>query len=48
LAGSFNGFYATQKIVEEGGEYKIFLTKAVANTLKNGLHLLGIKIPEKM
>jgi arginyl-tRNA synthetase len=48
LAGAFNSFYAQEKIAEEGGEYKVLLTEAVANTLKNGLYLLSIKVPSKM
>ena len=48
LAGSFNSFYAQEKIALEGGEYKVLLTKAAMNTLKNGLYLLGIKVPDKM
>jgi arginyl-tRNA synthetase len=48
LAGAFNSFYAQEKIAEKGGEYKILLTEATMNTLKNGLYLLGIKVPDKM
>jgi arginyl-tRNA synthetase len=31
-----------------GSSYKIALTEAVFHVLRNGLHLLGIKVPEKM
>ena len=48
LAGEFNSFYANEKIAEAGGEYKILVTEGVLNTLKNGLYLLGIRVPEKM
>jgi len=48
LAGEFNSFYAKEKIVEEGGEYRILITEAVANILEKGLYLLGIKVPLKM
>ena len=51
LAGMFNSWYANGKIVD--GEdphspYKLALTEAFANTMKNGLWLLGIKAPERM
>jgi len=49
LAGAFNSFYATEKII--GGEneaYNLVLTKAFKITMKNGLYLLGIKTPERM
>jgi len=51
LAGIFNSFYAKEKIVDKGNKnssYRIALTEAVFLTLKNGLDLLGIKVPEKM
>lgn len=51
LAGSFNSFYAKEKIVDQSdtyAPYKIALTKSVGTTLKNGLWILGIKAPEKM
>lgn len=48
LAGSFNSFYATEKIALEGEEYKLLLTESVLNVLRNGLYLLGIKVPVKM
>ena len=50
LAQSFNTFYAKVQIVDNTKEspYKVALTKAFAITIKNGLHLLGIKTPEKM
>jgi arginyl-tRNA synthetase len=48
FAGEFNSFYANEKIAEKGGEYKVFLTKAILNVLKNGLYLLGIRTPERM
>lgn len=51
LAGAFNSFYAQNKIIDEGdptSPYKVALTEAVSHILKNGLHLLGIKVPEKM
>ena len=51
LAGSFNGFYAKYKIVDandENSPYKVILTAAFAATMKNGLNLLGIQVPERM
>lgn len=51
IAGAFNSFYAKYKIVdaqEESSPYKIALTAAFAVTMKNGLKLLGIEVPEKM
>lgn len=59
LASAFNSFYGNEKIIDPStllgaGEispasaYKIALTEATAHVLKNGLHLLGIKAPERM
>jgi arginyl-tRNA synthetase len=51
LASIFNSFYANNKIIDENdfaSPYKIALTAATAHILKSGLHLLGIKVPEKM
>ena len=50
LAGAFNSFYAKERIVDESetAPYKVALTLAFANTIKNGLWLLGIKAPERM
>ncbi len=50
LASSFNSFYANNQILsdDDSSKYKIALTNAVATVLTNGLHLLGIKVPERM
>jgi len=51
LAGSFNAFYGLNQIVNKEdpqSPYRIALTKAFAVVVKNGLTLLGIKVPEKM
>jgi arginyl-tRNA synthetase len=51
LAGTFNGYYAKNKIVDKADEYssyKIALTKTFATIMKNGLWMLGIKTLEKM
>lgn len=51
LAGAFNAFYANERIVDDEhgyAPYKVALTRAVHQTLKNGLWLLGIRTPEEM
>jgi arginyl-tRNA synthetase len=51
LAAEFNKYYAKNKIVDpkdEESAYRVALTEAVSWTLKNGLWLLGIEVPEKM
>lgn len=50
LAHAFNGFYARERIADAGEEspYRVALTGAVSQVLKNGLWLLGISVPEKM
>lgn len=50
LAGAFNAYYAGNKIASGEGAsgYRLALTDAVGQTLKNGLDLLGIGAPERM
>lgn len=49
LASAWNHFYATEQVLGSPGEaYKMRLTRAFANTMANGLHMLGIPAPEKM
>ncbi len=50
LASSFNSWYEKEKILDgsEDESYKLAVTATVAQTLKNGLNLLGIKVLEKM
>lgn len=51
LAGAFNAFYAQVKIVDVSDKYapyRVALASAVAQTLKNGLWVLGIEAPEQM
>ncbi|MDP3661411.1 MAG: arginine--tRNA ligase [bacterium] len=50
LAGAFNGWYAKERILDAGEEtkYRLALTAAFAQVMKNGLWLLGITAPEKM
>lgn len=49
LASEWNSFYAKERII--GGEheaYKLSLARAFVTTMKNGLWMLGIPVPEKM
>ena len=49
LAGEWNSFYAKERII--GGEheaYKLLLARAFVTTMRNGLGLLGIPVPERM
>lgn len=49
LASSFNSYYAKNKIIgSENEAYRLVLTRAVAQTLKFGLTLLGISVLEEM
>jgi arginyl-tRNA synthetase len=49
LAQKFNLFYQKCKIIgSENQNFRLKLTDAVGQVIKNGLHLLGIKAPEKM
>ena len=49
LAGSWNSFYASEQVLGSAEEaYKQRVTRAFANTMINGLTLLGIPVPEKM
>jgi arginyl-tRNA synthetase len=51
LGQLFNSWYATGKIIDEtdiSSPYKLALTEAFVKTMKNGLYLLGIEVPEKM
>ena len=51
LASSFNTFYGNTKILSEDNkyiDYHLGLVKSFYQTMKNGLWLLGIEIPEKM
>ncbi len=51
LAGEFNAFYATEKIADStdtSAAYKATLAALTAQTLRNGLHLLGIEVPNRM
>ncbi len=51
LASSFNNFYGNTQILVEENKYMTYhlnLIKAFTQTMKNGLWLLGIEVPEKM
>lgn len=49
LAGAFNSWYAQEQILgQKDTPRKLAVVAAVAATLQNGLHLLGISAPEKM
>jgi len=52
LAQRFNSFYNRHRVLnaetEELKSFRLILTSAVAQTLKNGLTLLGIEAPEKV
>lgn len=51
LAGEFNSFYASHKIIDEGdatSPYRLALTQAFHQVMVSGLDLMGIKVPEKM
>ncbi len=51
LAASFNNFYAEEQIVKRDdptSPYKIALTNAFQIVMRNGLTVLGIKLPERM
>jgi arginyl-tRNA synthetase len=49
LAAAWNSFYAAERII--GGDHeshKLLVARAFAQTMTNGLTLLGIPTPEKM
>lgn len=51
LAGTFNSFYANTQIVkadDTSSAYKVALVQAFSIVIKNGLAVLGIRVPEKM
>lgn len=49
LAGEWNSFYATEQVLGAPEEaYKQRMTRAFANTMVNGMGLLGIPAPERM
>jgi len=51
LAGQFHSFYNKNRVIGEDADLsvaRLFLLKCIAQTLKNGLTMLGISAPEKM
>ena len=51
LARMFNSWYGNTKLIDEENPdmlYNIAITKAFTETMKNGLWLLGIEVPNKM
>nr|MDQ2932971.1 arginine--tRNA ligase [bacterium] len=51
LSGAFNSYYAANIIVDKNdaqSPYRVALTQAFITTMKNGLWLLGIKVPKRM
>lgn len=51
LASTFSTFYAQEKVVDKAdvkSPYRVALTLAFSTVMKNGLNLLGIKVPDKM
>ena len=49
LAAAWNAFYAKEQVLGSPEEiYKQRVARAFANTMANGLGLLGIPAPEKM
>ena len=51
LASTFSTFYANEKVVDKTDALspsRVALVEAFYIVMKNGLHLLGIKVPEKM
>lgn len=51
LAGTFNSFYANTQIIKADdvtSAYKVALVQAFSIVMKNGLAVLGIRVPEKM
>lgn len=51
LARAFNSWYGNTKILQDGDPataYRVVITRAVAQTIKNGLEVLGIEAPNEM
>ena len=51
VARAYNSFYGNNLIVDKEDKtsaYKVALTYAFSFVMKNGLHLLGIRAPERM
>lgn len=50
LAQAYNSWYGNTKMIDtdSAAGYRIYLSQKVADTIKRGLHLLGITAPDKM
>jgi arginyl-tRNA synthetase len=52
LAGSFNQYYASEQVIvatdKVETEHRLAIVQAFYQTMKNGLNLLAIQVPEKM
>jgi arginyl-tRNA synthetase len=49
LAREWNSFYAQERIIgSEDETHKLEIARAFVTTMENGLHLLGITVPERM
>jgi len=52
LAKTFNSFYTRHSVLNEDSEmlrlFRLSLIEEVADTIKGGMGLLGIEVPEKM
>ncbi len=51
LSSAFNSYYANNQIINSEDSlspYRVMITKVFAEIMKNGLWILGIKVPEKM
>jgi arginyl-tRNA synthetase len=52
LAHAYNSYYTNNMIVDvndlERSAYRMAVTSAVAQVIKNGMYLLGIRVPEQM
>ncbi len=51
LSSAFNSYYAQNQIIDEKdpiSPYRIALTKVFVEIMKNGLWLLGIRVPKRM
>ncbi len=51
ISSAFNSYYANNQIIDKDitvSSYRIALTKVFRETMKNGLWILGIDVPERM
>jgi arginyl-tRNA synthetase len=51
LSSAFNSYYANNQIINSEDSlspYRVMITKVFSEIMKNGLWILGIKVPEKM